>query len=409
MFLFRDNIRLHYAFGRHFRSKVVISRLLKLPLKQSLFLFGPRNTGKSTLIRNSYSKDSSIIFDLLDPIIEDIFARDPSELEKIVKALPEEVEYVIIDEIQKLPKLLDVVHRLIETTNRYYIMTGSSARKLKRGASNLLAGRAFVYHLYTFSFIEIESQFDLENVLTWGLLPRIYALNNPKSKKLFLDAYSHTYLKEEIWGEHFIRNLDPFRKFLEVAAQMNGKIINFSKIANDVRVDEKTIKSYYSILEDTMLGIFLDGFQNSFRKRLSSKPKFYFFDVGITRSLSRMLSIPMVPRTPMYGDAFEQFIILECIKLSDYYGNDYRFSYLRTKSDVEVDLVVERPGRKLLFIEIKSSDNVTRESISSLIKLSKDYRDCEAICLSNDPFSKVIENVKILPWKEGIKQYIVKI
>jgi len=385
----------------------MIPRLLRLKPKHSFFLFGPRNTGKSTLIRSYYNKDNSIIFDLLDPLTEDKFARNPSELESIVKALPKKVEYIIIDEVQKLPKLLDVVHRLIESTEKYYIMTGSSARKLKHGASNLLAGRAFVYHLHTFSFIEIGNQFNLENALTWGLLPKIHSLADAESKKQFLDAYSHTYLKEEIWGEHFIRKLDPFRRFLEVAAQMNGKIINFSKIADDVGVDEKTIKSYYSILEDTMLGIFLDGFQNSFRKRLSIKPKFYFFDVGVTRSLSRLLSIPMIPRTPMYGDAFEQFVILECIKLSDYSGNDYRFSYLRTKDDVEVDLVVERPGKKLLFIEIKSSDNVTKGSISSFIKLSKDYKDCEAICLSNDPFAKIIENVKVFPWSEGIKEYFV--
>ena len=383
----------------------MIPRLLKLPTNQSFFLFGPRNTGKSTLIKSSYDKSNSIVFNLLDPSLEDRFARDPLELDRIVRALPDEVEYVIIDEIQKTPRLLDVVHHLIETTDKYYVMTGSSARKLKHGGANLLAGRAFVYHLYPFSFLELEDRFDLELAMTWGTLPKVTSLSNVVAKKQFLDAYAHTYLKEEIWAEHFIKDLDPFRRFLEIAAQMNGKIINFHNIALDVGVDDKTIKKYYAILEDTLIGFFLDGFQNSFRKRFSTKPKFYFFDTGVVRSLSRMLSVPLIPRTAIYGEAFEHYVILECVRLSSYYNNDYRFSYLRTKDGMEVDLVVERPGKSLLFIEIKSTDNVTGESIASFIRLRKEYAECEAVCLSNDRFAKVIDGVWVLPWMEGIKKY----
>ena len=141
---------------------------------------------------------------------------------------------------------------------------------------------------------------------------------------------------------------------------MDGKIINFHKIALDVGVDDKTVKKYYSILEDTLIGFFLEAFQHSVRKRLSSKPKFYFFDVGVARSVSRMLTIQLLPKTTLYGDAFKHFIILECMKLASYYNNDYRFSYLMIKDDVEIDLVVERPGKSLLLIEIKSSDNVSK-------------------------------------------------
>ncbi len=385
----------------------MIPRLLNLPVLQSYFLFGPRNTGKSTIINYYYHANDSIVFDLLDPLLEDRFSRDPSELTRIVKALPEEIKYVIIDEVQKIPKLLDIIHHLIESTNKYYIMTGSSARKLKHGGANLLAGRAFVYYLHPFSFLEIEDKFNLEGALNWGLLPKIFELQTFENKKRFLDAYSHTYIKEEIWAEQFVKNLDPFRKFLEVAAQMNGKIINFHKIALDVGVDDKTIKKYYSILEDTLIGFFLEAFQHSVRKRLSSKPKFYFFDVGIARSLARMLTIPVIPKTTLYGDVFEHLIILECMKLASYCNNDYRFSYLMTKDDVEIDLVVERPGKPLLLIEIKSNDNVSKESISSFIKLTKDFEECEAICLSNDRFAKIIDSVKVYPWQEGIKKYIV--
>ncbi len=385
----------------------MIPRLLKLPKFKSYFLFGPRNTGKSTLINGYYHSNNSMIFDLLDPLLEDRFARNPSELTKIVKASPEEIKYVIIDEVQKIPKLLDIIHHLIESTDKYYVMTGSRTRKLKPGGANLLAGRAFVYHLYPFSFLEIESRFNLEDALNWGMLPKIIELKAPEDKKRFLDAYSYTYIKEEIWAEQFVKNLDPFRKFLEIAGQMNGKIINFHKIALDVGVDDKTVKKYYSILEDTLIGFFLEAFQHSVRKRLSSKPKFYFFDVGVARSVSRMLTIQLLPKTTLYGDAFEHFIILECMKLASYYNNDYRFSYLMTKDDVEIDLVVERPRKPLLLIEIKSSDNVSKESIASFIKLTKDFEGCEAICFSNDIFAKIIDNVKVLPWKEGIKEYIL--
>jgi predicted AAA+ superfamily ATPase len=387
---------------------LMITRLLQLPENQSFFLFGPRNTGKSTLIKNTYTENSSILFNLLDPNLEEKFARDPSELEKIVRALPAKIHYVIIDEIQKNPKLLDVIHHLRETTDKHYIMTGSSARKLKHGGANLLAGRAFVYNLHPFSFLELEENgsFSLADALAWGLLPKITAFKTSDEKTRFLQAYAHTYLKEEIWAEHLIRNLDPFRKFLEVAAQMNGKIINFHKIAQDVGVDDKTVKKYYAVLEDTLVGFFLDGFQNSFRKRLSAKPKFYFFDSGVSRALARMLSIPLTPRTSAYGEAFEHFIILEFIKLSSYFNSDYRFSYLRTKDDAEIDLIVDRPGKPPLFIEIKSSDNVTQESISTFIQLCRDYGECEAVCLSQDPYPKVIENVTVLPWRDGIQKYL---
>ncbi len=383
----------------------MIPRLLKLPSFQSYFLFGPRNTGKSTLIKSFYDASNSIMFDLLDPSLEDRFFRDPLELTRIVQALPDNIRYIIIDEVQKIPKILDVIHHLIESTNKFYILTGSSARKLKHGGANLLAGRAFVYYLYPFSFLEIKDIFNLEDTLNWGMLPKIVALKTFEEKKRFLDAYSHTYIKEEIWAEQFVKNLDPFRKFLEVAAQMNGKIINFHKIALDVGVDDKTIKKYYAILEDTLIGFFLEAFQHSVRKRLNSKPKFYFFDVGVARSLARMLTVPVLPRTSLYGDAFEHFIILECIKISAYYNNDYRFSYLMTKDDVEIDLVVERPGKPLLLIEIKSSNNVLREAISSFMKLTNDFEDAEAICFSNDPFEKIINNIRVLPWQEGIKEY----
>lgn len=383
----------------------MLKRLLTLPKARSFFLFGARGTGKSTLLQHQFKQSNSVWIDLLDPEEEERFARHPNELRDIVMALDSKIQHVIIDEIQKIPKLLDVVHSLIEKTNLSFILTGSSARKLKHGGANLLAGRAFVYHLFPFSFLELGEQFHLDQALRWGLLPKIHEFDNDEERTQFLFSYSQTYLKEEIWAEHFIKKLDPFRMFLEVSAQCNGKIINYANISRDVGADEKTIKEYFSILEDTLIGFFLQPFQHSFRKRLSSKPKFYLFDTGVTRALSRQLSLPLLPSTSAYGDAFEHFIILECMKLASYYHPEFRFSYLKTKDDLEIDLVVERPGLPLLFIEIKSNAHVNTEDLRSLSSIAKEFKNCEAVCFSKDRYSKQFDHVKILPWQKGIIQF----
>lgn len=382
-------------------------RLLKVSKKRSFFLFGARNTGKSTLLKQAFPQDETLWCDLLNPEEEARFSRKPNTLYEMVQGLPDSTSHVIIDEIQKVPKLLDVVQGLMGETNKLFVMTGSSARKLKRGGANLLAGRAFVYHLFPLSCFEVGKEFDLDFALQWGTLPEIYRFDDAKERAQFLSAYANTYLKEEIWDEHFVRDLEPFRRFLEVAAQSNGKIVNYSSIARDVGVEDKTVASYFSLLEDTLIGFFLEPFHNSFRKRLSEKPKFYFFDLGVVRALSRTLTIPLAPRTYAYGDAFEQLIILEILRLASYFEPDFRFSYLRTPSDVEIDLVVERPGQPLLFIEIKSTEEIERAELSAIIRLSKDHGNCEAICLSRDPYLKKIDNVIAYFWKDGLK-YLFK-
>jgi len=387
----------------------MFSRFRKFSHTHSLFLFGPRGTGKTTLLARRFEKEHTAWFDLLDSQVESQFARDPSDLYAIVKALPAEVTHVIIDEIQKVPKLLDEVHRLIEEKKKHFVLTGSSARKLKRGGANLLAGRAFVYHLYSLSCFELKEVFNLDKALKWGTLPTIYELQTDEDREAFLRAYVETYLKEEILDEQVVRKLLPFRKFLEVAAQCNGKIINFSNIAKDVGVDDKTVKEYFHVLEDTLIGFFLESHHNSFRKRLSAKPKFYFFDTGVARALSRQLSIPLIPKTPTYGDAFEHFLILEFIRLASYFQPDYRFSYVRTSSDVEIDLVVERPGQKLLCIEIKSRTEIDEKAIGPFKRLTKDIPDCEAVVLSQHRFVKQYDHVHCYPWQKGLEIYFPEI
>jgi len=385
----------------------MIKRLQKLSKKQSLFVFGPRGVGKSTLLRELYPINSSLYLDLLNPDIEDRFAKNPGDLIDMVKALSPEITHVIIDEIQKVPKLLDAVHLLIEQKQKLFVMSGSSARKLKYGAANLLAGRAIVYNLYPFSFLELGDKFDLSQALRFGTLPQLSELEGEKDKQQYLMSYTHTYLKEEIKGEQLVRNLEPFRKFLEVAAQCNGKIINFANIARDVGVNEYNVKEYFSILEDTLLGFFLEPFMHSFRKRLSHKPKFYLFDPGVVRSLIGMLAAPLNISSSAYGEVFEHYLILECVRLGNYFKPEYRFSYLKTKDDAEIDLVIERPGQMTIFLEIKSSSNVRPQHLRNLIQLSRDFGECEAICLSLDPYARDIDGVKILPWQQGLKQIFI--
>ncbi|MGE3919548.1 MAG: ATP-binding protein [Gammaproteobacteria bacterium] len=380
-------------------------RLLVLPKKQSLFLFGARNTGKSTLLRHCFDGKNSLWLDLLQPSEEDQFLRNPELLISMVNALSDDVHYVVIDEIQKVPKLLDIVHSLIESSNKIFIMSGSSARKLKYGGANLLAGRAFIYHLYPLSFLELGSHFELNTALRFGTLPTISVLENDESRIKFLQAYALTYLKEEVWGEQIIRRYEPFRRFLEIAAQCNGKIINYKNISRDVGVDDKTIKSYFNILEDTLVGYLLEPFETSFRKRFSLKPKFYYFDLGVSRALARQLSIPLSPQTSAYGEAFEHFIILEAFKLASYYHSEFRFSYLRTKDDAEIDLIVERPGQPVLFIEIKSATEIKSGQLSTLRKLAKDFGDCEAVCFADIKRSIQLDDILVLPWREGLKKY----
>lgn len=381
---------------------MIINRELQLSLHESVLLFGPRGTGKSTLLERYFTKENALWIDLLKASEEEKYTRNPDTLIAEVNALSKDKTHIVIDEIQKVPRLLDVVHHLIEHTQKYFILSGSSARKIKNNAANLLAGRAFVYHLAPFTFTELGEKFQLNNALHWGMLPKIYQYQDDRQKKKFLQAYARTYLKEEVWFEQLIRNLDPFRFFLEVAAQCNGKIINYSNIARDVGVDYKTVENYYSILEDTLLGFFLHAYSGSFRKQINQAPKFYFFDVGVTRSLARMLSVNAREKTNYYGDLFEHFIMIEIKKFIEYYQNEYRLSYLRTKTDLELDLIVDRPQQKKLLIEIKSNHDVQENQLSNLNSLLSEFPDCEAICFSQDINKKKFGKITVWPWKEGI-------
>jgi predicted AAA+ superfamily ATPase len=384
----------------------MITRLLPISSDYSILLLGPRGSGKSTLIQALFPPATTYKIDLLNPELEQEFSLNPQELAKIVAALPKSISHVIIDEVQKIPKLLDVVHSLLESKHaKIFVLTGSSARKLKRGGANLLAGRAFVFHLFPFTFLEQGEAFSLSETLHYGQLPRVVEFTGAPSKVRFLQSYVNTYLKEEVAAEQLVKKLEPFRRFLEVAAQSNGKIINFSNIAKDTGVSDNTIREYFSILEDTLVGFFLEPFSGSFRKRLGQKPKFYFFDIGVVRALSRVLSLPLLPQTSAYGDAFEHFVILEIYRLLHYFNPEYRISYLHTKDDEEIDIIVERPGQSMLAIEIKSAESITEAHLTKTLKLTKGLSNAEALCFYNGSSEKQYEGIRVMPWAVGITRY----
>ena len=382
----------------------MFDRILQTTRGNSFFLFGARGTGKTTWIKGAFDPDESLYIDLLDPEIEDTYRRTAHRLEHQVRALPDNIEWVLIDEVQRAPRLLDVAHRLIESTRKRFVLTGSSGRKLRRGASNLLAGRAFVYNLYPLTAPELEDAFGLDDALSWGTLPGIYSLRGDDDKQAYLRAYALTYLKEEIVAEQIVRRLDPFRQFLEVAAQSNGTIVNYANIARDVGVDPKTVISYFSILEDTLVGFLLPAYHRSVRKRQRANPKFYFFDPGVKRSLDRTLQVPLNAGTYEYGKAFEHFIVTQIAHLSRYRYPDWRFSHLRTGSGAEIDLVIERPGQTDAIIEIKSSPRVDDRDVRVLARFAGDFANAAALCVSRDPARMRVNGVLCLHWRDALAE-----
>ncbi len=383
----------------------MIRRLVN-PLKSdSFFIFGSRGTGKSTFIKRQFfstlSADEIWQIDLLDDDIFERYSRKPSLLESDFIELKKKPEWIFIDEVQKIPKLLNHVHRMIENNKQKFILSGSSARKLKTVGANLLAGRAFLNFMYPLTFLELNDLFELNEVLHWGSLPKTVGIPN-EQKMSYLRSYVLTYIKEEILLEHFIKNLEPFRDFLEVAAQMNGKIINYSKIASEVGVDDKTIKNYYSILEDTLIGIYLPAYHKSIRKGQSQHPKFYFFDLGVKRTIDRSFHDRFSSGSIAFGDAFEHLIFLEIYRLNSYLNKDFRISYFRTKEGKEIDLVLSR-SRRTIAIEIKSKDKVDFEEVKKLKYIATEIKATEIYYLTRDEHSTNINGVHCLHWQEGIK------
>lgn len=374
-------------------------------MESSFFLFGARGTGKTSWLREHFKgRKGGLWIDLLDEEEYLQFTKRPQTLVEIIPPDHPKDSFIVIDEVQRVPGLLNYVHKLIEEKNYVFALTGSSARKLKRSGANLLAGRALLNRLHPLTSFELGEEFDLQSALNWGTLPTVCNKGSAKYRSNYLKSYVQTYLREEIKEEQVVRNLSPFIKFLEVAAQANGQILNYSNIARHCGVDSHAIDRYFEILTDTMLGFFLEPYHESVRKRQVQHSKFYFFDLGVKRSLEGMLTVPILERsgTP-FGDAFEHFFILELIRLNDYFETDYKFSYLRTGNDVEFDLIVERPGRNKILIEIKSATEVDESVANKREELRKDLMPNEFWIVSREKRKRHLENAVILPWQQALK------
>lgn len=359
--------------------------LIKELEKKSHFLLGPRQTGKSFLIKNYFKKYP--VYNLLDSEVFLKLSNSPKRLREEIKP---GTKIAIIDEIQKLPSLLDEVHLIIEDYKVNFLLTGSSARKLRRGGVNLLGGRARIKSLHPFSFSELKEKFDLERAINNGLLPPIYLSDTPEGD---LAAYVGTYLKEEIVNEALTRNIGAFSRFLEVAALCNGKIINYTKISNDAQVPRTTVQEYFQILKDTLVAYEVTPWKKSKKRKPIETSKFYFFDIGVCKFLQNRTKLK--PGSPEFGEAFESYMFHEIKTYSDYYLNG-EVSYWRSASGFEVDFVVQDETA----IEIKASKTVGNHDLKGLNALVEEQKlkNYILVCLENR--ERTVGKVRILPWKK---------
>ena len=368
-------------------------------------MFGPRQTGKSTLLRTLFSAETTLHFDLLKS--EEYFRLSPQpELfrEEVIHR-SQKITHVLVDEIQRIPELLNEVHFLLENKNApHFILTGSSARKLKRSNANLLAGRALSFSLFPLSFEELGPSFSLHKTFERGSLPAIYLEKDSNLAQEQLRAYVDTYLKEEIEREAQVRNIGQFVRFITLAGHENGNVLNFSNLSRETGTSYQTVKAYFQILEDTLLGKLLQPFAKSQRKRLSKHPKFYFFDLGVVRALQKKLQVPITPKTPDYGDSFEHFLLLEIFKKADYSRSDFEFSFYRTEHGAEVDLIIEKPSGEMIALEVKATDNVRSSDLSGLLSFSDICPKAKLICACLAPHRRKLGKIEILPWQEAFAE-----
>lgn len=376
---------------------MMIHRVISLPERGSLFLFGPRQTGKSTLIDARYTKSVWRVDLLLnEPFFA--YARDPGLFRKeaLEKIRRERIQTIVLDEVQRVPALLNEVQALMQETSCQFILLGSSARKLRRGGANLLAGRAVERRLFPFVAEELKDQFDLQEALRFGTLPPILGRNRQEQVDI-LSTYVHTYLREEIQSEGLARNLGGFSRFLELAASQCGELVNYSAIGRECLLPTRTVQAYYDILEDTLVGLRLEPWRASLRKRLLAHPKFYLFDLGVTNAINRRLTSH--PDPMLMGKLFEQWVVLETHRLLHYRSSEARLFFWRTQHGAEVDLLIERHGKIQAAIEIKSTAKVAGAHLSGLRAFRAEHPQvpCWLVCTAPHVFQ--MERMDVLPWR----------
>ncbi len=373
------------------------SLVLPQPGSETFFLWGPRQAGKSTLLRGCYP--DAYWVDLLKSEVFRRYLDHPEYLrQELAAAAPLSGRQIVIDEVQKVPALLDEVHWLIENRGLHFALCGSSARKVRRGAANLLGGRAVRYELRGLTAGELGAAFDLSRMLNHGYLPRIYQAARPRR---LLDAYIADYLREEVAAEGLVRNLPAFSGFLDAAALSDGEMVNFSNIARECGVSSPTAKAYFEILNDTLLGRWLTAYRKRRKRRVIGAPKFYFADVGIVNRLTRRGEL--TPGSPLYGKAFENWVFHELSAGIEYQEWDLELTYWRLPSGIEVDFVL---GDMEVAVEAKASARITRDHLRGLRTLMEEHpgvRRRIVVCL--EPRARRTDDgIDILPAADFIRR-----
>jgi predicted AAA+ superfamily ATPase len=363
---------------------------LKRPTEdKSCFLFGPRQTGKSSLIEHELP--NSVVIDLLD---DEIFLRLQQNPKDLVGYIADTSKLVVLDEIQRIPSLLNEVHRLIEKKRMRFLLTGSSARKLRKKGVNLLGGRARSRTLHPFVFPEVSALFDLSRVLQYGSIPSVLLSSAPWDD---LKSYVGDYLKEEIIAEAATRNIPAFSRFLEVAAISNGQMINYEKISNQAQVARSTVQSYYEILRDTLIGSDLPAYRKTRSRKAIQTHKFYFFDLGIVNYLKRQKAIS--ENSTDFGHALEAYLHHELAAYRDYFEG-YELSYWRSQSGYEVDFLLDEE----IGIEVKATRHVSSEDLRGLLALSEDLKLRRKILVCREPLPRRAGEIEILPVQHFLKE-----
>lgn len=375
-----------------------IKRILNiaLPKNQSAFLWGPRKIGKSTYLRDGFSE--SLYYDFLKTDMALEFIKRPSLLREQVLAKDVNLikHPIILDEVQKVPQILDEVHWLIENKKLNFILCGSSARKLKRGKANLLGGRAWRYEMFPLVTEELKD-INLLRILNRGMIPDHYLRDGYEKS---LRGYIQDYLKEEVFAEGLTRNIPAFARFFDAVGYTHGELTNFSNIARDCGVDAKTVREYYQILEDTLLGRMMEPFKKRQSRQIIIKtPKFYLFDVGVAGTIvKRHLS---EERGEAFGRAFEHFIFMEIVAHASYSELNYAIQYWRTKSGLEVDFIL---GEGEVSIEVKGQSHVENRDLRPLAAFMDEYRPNKALVVCNEREERVVGKIKILPWRRFLEE-----
>jgi predicted AAA+ superfamily ATPase len=361
--------------------------LLALVQKRSYFLLGPRQTGKTALIRRTLP--AARVYDLLDMSVYLALSQQPG---RIAQELGPADRLVVIDEIQRLPDLLNEVHRLIEQRGIRFLLTGSSARKLRRGGVNLLGGRARIQYLHPLTSHELGDRFDLTHAVERGLLPPIYFSDDPQAD---LQAYAGLYLQQEVVAEGATRNVPAFSRFLKVAAQCNATIVNFTNVGNDAQVARTTVYEYFDILKDTLVLYELPAWRKTDKRKPLASSKYYFFDVGVVGFLQGR---PLRPGTPEFGGAFETLLMHELVSYRDYISGE-PLSYWRSASGFEVDFILGDHTA----VEVKAKQNVAPQDLKSLRALGEEKRLKRYLCVSLETRSRKIGDVTVLPYRTFLK------